>query len=262
MQGVQGGSENVSILQRSCRDKNVPANIRLGFVTKVYGIVGYMLLISFGVASPFVFRPDEMKNYVFVQFPWIGYMVCGLFLAQYMINFLVVIGSCCAPSILQIYLRMFKMVPWNFLYLTVTAVTFGFGIGFVCTQYQANSVVFVFILSFFMIVALTAYAVHTNADVTGMGMYIFAALIGFMLLSLLCVFFGGPTFNNLIAGLGCMLFGFLIVYDTQLIFGSASAGGERKHEYTIDMYAFAAFQLYLDIINFFIYMLRVLGNRR
>ena len=44
--------------------------------------------------------------------------------------------------------------------------------------------------------------------------------------------------SKVVAGAGAMLFGFLIVYDTQQIFGSASAsfgGGKRDLEYTIDM---------------------------
>ena len=39
-------------------------------------------------------------------------------------------------------------------------------------------------------------------------------------------------------GLGAMLFGFLIVYDTQLIFGNSQySGGERQIQYTIDLSA-------------------------
>ena len=44
--------------------------------------------------------------------------------------------------------------------------------------------------------------------------------------------------SKVVAGAGAMLFGFLIVYDTQQIFGSASAsfgGGKRDLEYTVDM---------------------------
>ena len=44
--------------------------------------------------------------------------------------------------------------------------------------------------------------------------------------------------SKVVGGAGAMLFGFLIVYDTQQIFGSASAsfgGGKRDLEYTVDM---------------------------
>lgn len=254
-------SERTHILQQSCSDKDLPSEVRLSFITKVYGIVATMLLVSFGIASPFAFHPDTTMKYVAVDHPWILGVACVAFLAQVILNWVVVIGMCCAPGILDMYLNMFKTVPYNYLYLGVTSCTFGFLVGVICTQYTASSIVFVFILCFAMILALTAYAFYTKADVTGMGMYLFAALIGLALLGFASMLIGGPFMNKVYAACGATLFGFLIVYDTQLIFGSAS-NHDRAHEYTIDMYAFAAFQLYMDIINFFIYMLRLLGDRR
>jgi len=71
--------------------------------------------------------------------------------------------------------------------------------------------------------------------------------------------------QKMVAGFGAILFGFLIVYDTQQIFGSSSklfGGGQRAIEYTVDMYAFASWNLYLDFINFFLYMLQLFGDRK
>lgn len=58
--------------------------------------------------------------------------------------------------------------------------------------------------------------------------------IGLLMLWLVYSFFpGSNVLSKIIAGFGAMLFGFLIVYDTQQIFGSASAsfgGGKRDLE--------------------------------
>ena len=45
-----------------------------------------------------------------------------------------------------------------------------------------------------------------------------------------------------------------IVYDTQLMIGG-------KHKYSLDPeeYVFAALNLYLDIINLFLYLLSIIG---
>ncbi len=60
----------------------------------------------------------------------------------------------------------------------------------------------------------------------------------------------------MVAGAGAMLFGFLIVYDTQQIFGSASAsfgGGKRDLEYTLDMQlGVVFFGRNLRVKNFFL----------
>ena len=54
------------------------------------------------------------------------------------------------------------------------------------------------------------------------------------------------------------LFAFYIVFDTQMMLGS---WGGHKVEFSIDDYAFAALNLYLDIINFFLYILEIVGTR-
>jgi FtsH-binding integral membrane protein len=154
------------------------------------------------------------------------------------------------------------------IFLTVISVTFGLLVGNICAEYKQESVVFVFFATSVMICGLTAYAVKTSADFTSMGAYVMVAVLGLMLASIISMFVGGM--GGIMAGFGAMVFGFIIVYDTQLIFGNSTPvpseyshhQHQRQFEYTLDMYAFAAYQLYLDFINFFLYMLRLLGERR
>ena len=56
------------------------------------------------------------------------------------------------------------------------------------------------------------------------------------------------------AAVGALIFMVYIVYDTQLMMGG-------KHKYSIDPeeYIFAALNLYLDIINLFMYILAIVG---
>ena len=73
-----------------------------------------------------------------------------------------------------------------------------------------------------------------------------------------------PLMQNLYAGCGCLIFSMFIVYDTQLIAGSAAPGaeqGSRKYAIGYDDYVFAALNIYLDIINLFIYLLQILNDR-
>eukprot|EP00928_Gymnodinium_smaydae_P056375 TRINITY_DN3976_c0_g1_i1.p2 TRINITY_DN3976_c0_g1~~TRINITY_DN3976_c0_g1_i1.p2 ORF type:complete len:172 (+),score=34.65 TRINITY_DN3976_c0_g1_i1:354-869(+) len=138
-------------------------------------------------------------------------------------------------------------------------------VGVICTQYSMASVGYVFLATAGIMAALTVYAVKTKQDFTGMGMYVFAVMAGFCVLSLLGMFFPGKLMHKVIAGAGAILFSFVIIYDTQLIFGTASVQFERaaarKIEFSLDMYAFAAYQLYLDFINMFLYLLELFGKR-
>ena len=56
--------------------------------------------------------------------------------------------------------------------------------------------------------------------------------------------------------LGALVFSLYIVYDTQLMMG-----GKHKYALSPEEYIFAALNLYLDIVNLFIYLLAIVGNR-
>ena len=59
------------------------------------------------------------------------------------------------------------------------------------------------------------------------------------------------------ASAGAVIFSFYIVYDTQLIIG----GNNRRIQYSVDDYALAAINLYLDIINLFMAILEIIDGR-
>ena len=112
--------------------------------------------------------------------------------------------------------------------------------------------------------AMTAYACFTTHDFTGMGPYLFAGmlcLIGMSFAITVMSMLGVQIDWLLILYdiLGVLLFTFYIVYDTQLIIGEY---GGHKNQFTVDDYVFASLNLYLDIINLFLHLLRLFGQRR
>lgn len=279
--------DEVRMLERTDKVRDVPLEIRRGFIKKVYGILFFMLLVSFGISFPFIYLQDKPKTgdnkalEFMNQHIYLLVIVMVLLLVQQMFNMCMMFQMCCGgSSLIRCYLRMFMTVPWNYIFLTTYAVCFGVVIGFITTQYQVSSVILAFGLSVAMMVALTIYAACTKTDFTGFGMYIFAAFFGLFMLAvmagltsfLLCT--AGASnclatsefLYRAIAVLGAVLFSFVIIYDTQLIFGTASMEFGRSNcrqlQFTIDMYAFAAYQLYLDFVNLFLYLLEIFGRRR
>lgn len=257
---------HLEVLQASCRDASLPPEIRLSFIKKVYGILGVMLLITFGIGTPFIFATKATLSF-FQANVWIVYIVGAILIAQVIFDLAMSCQLCCGGTgLLQSYFWMMKTSPWNYLYLLTFSVCFGVITGFICAQYTVQSVMLVFALTFVLILALTIYAVKTQADFTGRGAYIMVLILGLLMLLLVYSFFpGSVVLGKIVAGVGAMIFGFVIVYDTQQIFGSASAsfgGGKRDLEYTLDMYAFAAWNLYLDFLQFFLYLLQLFGERR
>ena len=56
-----------------------------------------------------------------------------------------------------------------------------------------------------------------------------------------------------------LVFVFYIIYDTQFIMGEY---GGHKEQFEIDDYIFASLNLYLDVVNLFLYILEMFGNRQ
>jgi protein lifeguard len=249
-----------------CKDPRLPPEIRLSFIKKVYGILFSMLVVTFGISTPFIFHTARTLGFL-MDHQWIVALVSAILLVQYMVNMCMLCGAMCGSyGMMQGYIQMMKTVPWNYIYLFVFAGCFGVVVGLICAQYTVQSVLLVFAVSAVLVLALTAYAVWTKADFTGCGAYIMVLLVGLLLVILVAAFFpNSKLMHKIIGGAGAVVFGFLIVYDTQQIFGSASeflGGGSRQMEYSIDMYAFAAWNLYLDFLNFFLYLLQLFGSRR
>ena len=56
---------------------------------------------------------------------------------------------------------------------------------------------------------------------------------------------------------GAVLFGMYIVFDTQMMLG-----GKHKYAISPEEYIFASLNLYLDIVNLFLYILSILNEGR
>lgn len=63
-----------------------------------------------------------------------------------------------------------------------------------------------------------------------------------------------PILNLVYACIGALLFSVYLVYDTQLMIG-----GKHKCSISPEEYIFAALNIYMDIINIFIYILSIIG---
>ncbi len=99
---------------------------------------------------------------------------------------------------------------------------------------------------------LTLYAFVSRRDFSAWGSFLMVGLwvlIGTMLLSF---FFQSALVNLWLASVTVLLFSGLLVFDTWRL----------RNFYGPDEYVGAAVQIYLDLLNIFMAVLRVLGNRR
>jgi FtsH-binding integral membrane protein len=99
---------------------------------------------------------------------------------------------------------------------------------------------------------LTAYAFVSRRDFSALGSFFMVGLwvvIGGMLLNL---FFKNPVADLALAAITVLVFSGLLVFDTWRI----------RNVYGPDDYVGAAVQIYLDLLNLFLALLRILGGRR
>ena len=92
----------------------------------------------------------------------------------------------------------------------------------------------------------------TKSDFTGCGPYLFIISLVLLCFGIACIFWRNPIVHLIYSCLAGLLFSIYLVFDTQMVLGKG------KYSYTLDDAYFAAIQLYIDIIEIFLQVLRIL----
>jgi hypothetical protein len=151
-----------------------------------------------------------------------------------------------------------RKAPTNFVFLGVFTAAEGFMLGSVCVYFQADAVLIAVGICAFVTLGLTLFAFQTKIDFTNCGGMLCALMMILVLAGFLMVFLPSNQYTMIGYGsAGALVFSLYIVYDTQLMMG-----GKHKYSLSPEEYVFASLNLYLDIINLFLYLLRILGETR
>lgn len=109
--------------------------------------------------------------------------------------------------------------------------------------------------------AMSVYGMVTQRDLTRLGSMLFMALIGLIIASVVNIFLRSPAMYWIITYAGVLIFVGLTAYDTQRLKQVAVATAHDPRmaaRYAVN----GALTLYLDFINLFLLLLRVMGDRR
>lgn len=219
-----------------------PEYIRREFVKKVYGILMCQMIVTMMIAAPFYLNKAAAQD-LLGMYPGLMYLAVFSNLA-----FLCFIT--CNP-------HEARKTPTNYALLAGFTISQGVLIGVVCLF--ANAVIAAWTITCVVVMVLTAYAWTTKTDFTGIAPYLLVGLVCLLGVGLTSMLFPDiPYVSQIYGGLGAALFAMYIVHDTQIIVG----GKNVTYQICIDDYAFAALVLYLDIINFFLSILNLLGGGR
>ncbi|KAL7982620.1 hypothetical protein Chor_010218 [Crotalus horridus] len=197
-------------------------HIRLAFLRKVYSILSIQIFLTTVTSAAFLYS-TTIRTFVY-ESPALLLMA--------------LLGSLAVIVALTLYRHQY---PVN-LYLL-----FGF-VAVVMTFYEVSIVLQAFILTTTVFLALTLYTLQSKRDFSKAGAGLFTCLWILLLSSFLKFFFNNEIVELVFAAAGALLFCGFIIYDTH----------QLMHKLSPEEYILAAINLYLDIINLFLHLLRLL----
>lgn len=126
--------------------------------------------------------------------------------------------------------------------------------------YTSSSIATVFFITAGTFGAMALIGYTTKTDLTSMGKFLFMALIGLIIATLVNMFVKSSGFTLILSYIGVLIFVGLTAYDSQKIKNlllQAPDAGEAAQKIAL----LGALTLYLDFINLFLYLLRIFGKK-
>lgn len=140
------------------------------------------------------------------------------------------------------------------MYLLVAA-CFGVTLAPVGLAYTPQSILVTLAGTVGAFAGFAAWGYMTKSNLSSVGRFAFMGLIGLIVMGIIQIFWPSPMLNFLLGCGGVIVFTLLTAWDVQKIRQMASQGDQR-------LAVWGALSLYLDFINLFISLLRLIGARR
>ena len=212
------------------------------FLRSVYGWMFLGLGITAVVATVVASSPSVVNALVANRLLFFGLIAAQLGLVFYLSSRVATLAPATAAGLFIAY-------------STLTGVT----LSLVLLAYTGASVATAFFVSAGMFGALAVYGTVTQRSLAGWGSFLFMGLVGVVLASIVGMFWQNDTMQFVISVVGVIVFTGLTAYDSQRLKAMALQLSDGQ----VGSYAISgALSLYLNFINLFLSMLRLMGNRR
>lgn len=262
-------------------------SIRRGFIKKVYSILSLQLIMTAGIITYFVFilpqhyhaplcHEEEIRHQS-IHHGIVGrqyldeinddnhtypepYDVDRCNKIQFAVSHMWMMWSSAGLAVVlmipMVCIKTLRVkVPINFILLALFTIFEGISMGMVSMFYDVDAVIIAAGITTGIVLALTVFAFQTKWDFTMMGGILVCVLFGLVIFGIVMIFIPYNRYLQMVyGGVGALLFSLYLVYDTQMMMG-----GDHKYSISPEEYVFAALALYLDIINIFLFVLRLVG---
>ncbi|KPI93590.1 PREDICTED: protein lifeguard 4-like [Papilio xuthus] len=210
---------------------NADKEIRLGFVRKVYGLLTVQLLATVAIAAVFLLvKPVQLFIH---QNDWMVFIAFIL-------------------SIVTLFALIAKRrdSPANFYLLAAFTAVQAYTVGVVVSFYDTFIVLQALAITFAVVLSLTLYTLNTKRDFSFIGYGLVAGLSVLIVGGLIQIFLQSSAFEVALSFAGAIFFSLFLIFDTQQMMTTLSP----------EEYILATINLYMDIINLFLYILRILNE--
>jgi FtsH-binding integral membrane protein len=220
----------------------IPAERITAFLRKVYGWMFVGLAVTAVVASTVAGSPTLIQHIFSNQFLYFGLILAELGLVFYLSARVQTLAPNMAMTLFIVYSAL------N-----------GVTLSFILLVYTGESIGTTFLVTAGMFGAMALYGSTTERSLAGVGQFLFMGLIGLILASIVGMFWHNDALQFLITVIGVIVFTGLTAWDAQRLKQMAATVPEdRMGSYAV----LGALALYLNFINLFLMLLRVLGGRR
>ncbi len=213
------------------------------FMTKVYGWMSAALalsaLVAWKAANSTAFMEMLMANR-------------GLFYGMIIGEFVLVIA-------LAGWVQRMKLTTAIIAFMAYALLT-GLTLSTIFLVYTTASIGKTFVVTGGMFGVMSLYGFTTKKDLTSWGSFLIMSLIGLVIASVVNLFLHSHMLEWIITYAGIIIFVGLTAWDTQKLKRIGSMG--HKGEVLGKLAILGALTLYLDFINLFLLLLRVMGDRR
>lgn len=227
--------------------KNRGNNVRVdsGLNRYMARIYGYMAL-GLGVTAFVAYLPQLMSFhaqrtfYSLSSLSWIGSFGIAIYFSA---------------ALQRMRVQTAQVLFW------VYSVLMGVSLSNLFRLYHSHSIAQTFMITSFMFAGMSLYGHMTKRDLSGLGSFAMMGLWGVILASVVNIFLGSAGIDFVLSVAGVVIFTSLIAYDVQALQSMYYA---MPHQDGIrdKMSILGALKLYMDVINLFVSLLRLTGDRK
>jgi uncharacterized protein len=214
------------------------------FILKVYGWMFVALTVT-GFTSLFVASSETLLEIIFgSRIVFFGLIIGELLLVGSLVAAIQKMSATVATSVFIGY-----------------SILNGLTMASIFLLYTSASIASTFFVTAGTFGVMSVYGMVTKRDLTNFGSFLMMGLIGMVIASVVNIFLQNETVYWLTTYIGIFIFVGLTAYDTQKIKAMNIIGNEGTEEDKKEA-ILGALTLYLDFINLFLLLLRVMGNRK